>query len=705
MTAMGKKPSEYLPGFPAVRGILFLAGLVWPAIVIWFYIRNHPLIFPPFTLIPSPFTRLLDILPGFLAVLLTFTGGFGWLSLAGCSPTMKTLLGSLPAGIAAISFTGTVLGTTVGFGLPTRLLMTATIVFPSLVWWFGFPFSRVRSELAGIATSSAGGSGLAIILVVGSLAMVATVAPAISYDDQVYHLTIPEQYLSLGRIQPLPELSPSNRPQNLHIFYTFVRFFGPEQSVRFASGIFGLLTAALLLLYLGYRINPFAGMLAGLVWVTQPEMFWLAQTAYVDLPLVFLTVSGFFFIAERHLHTASPHPPLLAGKENRDWLTFGILSGLIAGAKTSGLIFAAFLLVMYGTINRREAAKDKNGHSQTRDFLLTFGTAALLGSFWYFRNWILIGNPVYPHLGNLFPSKAAINSADAAFRAVFNSTMPFVCDQDDFLDRFGMGSSFQSLFMLPWNVTINCHVHDTEAALTFFDGEIGFLPLAFLPHLLWDAIRRKNSGLRWAVGLSAIFFFQWGAGSHQIRFLMPTLATAAIALGLWSANSKVWRIPVLIAILFAVLSAGSFAAQRLGRIAEFMNGQLDSEEQIVQALPFYQSFKFMNGDPRVRGRILPLFEERVFYLEKPFLWMELIPYPFLSALIVAKNPAKVSEYLRSLNIDTIYIPQKIRLELPAFLGTPGFKENARRFFNEETVQIYEDSFAEVHLLKERKPGH
>lgn len=73
---------------------------------------------------------------------------------------------------------------------------------------------------------------------------------------------------------------------------------------------------------------------------------------------------------------------------NKYFLSLGLFTGMLIGAKPSGLLFAALLLILFG-YNIIKRVKILN--------IVSFITPVLIfGLSWYIRNYILTGNPFYP---------------------------------------------------------------------------------------------------------------------------------------------------------------------------------------------------------------------------------------------------------------------------------------------------------------------
>jgi hypothetical protein len=526
---------------------------------------------------------------------------------------------------------------------------------------------------------------------IGGTTALGLLAPVTSYDDQVYHLTIPRRYVQAGTIVPLPELPPSHRPQGLHVVYAMLMAGGAgEQAIRTFSWAFGLITALSLLGALGRRWGAWPGVVAALAFYTHPQVAWLSTTAYVDLPIAWLLVTGLLLAIEAWFDA-----------QRAAWVGLMATAAFLPAVKLSGVVLS-FFLAMAGWVvwTRprifRSFSELRHSHQASGVPVPWPGVVAFLGAMllvagpWYFINWLRTGNPIYPHLGFLFSTAGCEPPTVSAFQAEFGGVFPYYYDPDILLHRFGMGRDVWALLWLPWNVTIHGHIHDQATSLMHFDGQISFLPLAFLPHLFRDFFRCAWPA-RGVYLLASFLFVLWGAGSHQIRFLLPTLAVVALTAGLWARRLAKERLPMGFSLLVAGLVATSFAAERSARVAPLVGGQQDHASFLSQALPFYPAYQFINQSPTLQGKVLPLFEERVYYLEKPFQWMELVPYPFLSACLAANHPKQVSNYLHRLGIDTLYISKFAFRSLPDFFDHPGYRETLRRFFAEEVEQVYEDA--------------
>lgn len=104
-------------------------------------------------------------------------------------------------------------------------------------------------------------------------------------------------------------------------------------------------------------------------------------------------------------------------RSNKYFLALGICTGMLTGMKFSGLIFTVLVLIFFG--------KDTFKKIKFWNLSLFFIPLVVLGFSWYIRNYILVGNPIYPIglfsiKGN--PDYFSLNSSNWSIAAnVFNN--------------------------------------------------------------------------------------------------------------------------------------------------------------------------------------------------------------------------------------------------------------------------------------------
>lgn len=689
MTNMVHPDSEDTSPTGMLDRVLVGLTVVWAAFVALSYLGQHPLSFPLSGIRLPEISALIHLLPGIGATCLAWFAGHGILQLCGCrGESALTAVTALPAGLLLVAAAGLSLGAMWGFNTGSLAVTILLLVIPAGISILKTSWRRIREIVSGILQPASVRVVVAMIILLAALDLPGATAPVISYDDQVYHLTITRLYREAGCLTFLPELPPANRPQSFHLFMTYVSLIGDDTAIRATNWLLAPGIAFALLLLLGRRISPLAGSCGALAFILNPQIAWLARTGYTDLLILYLSLAALFAAYETATGAEKDVSSAL--------LSLAIVAGYAAQVKTSGAALA-FLALVSGPL----ALSVRTDFRQTGPQLLERGSwfcfgLLILASPWYIRNWFTVGNPFYPHFSSFWTGSGFLPAHHAAYQAIFKTAMPFVYLPEMLLDRFGMGHDLFSILMLPWNVTIHGHLHDTETSLMFFDGQIGFIPLAIAPTAVSRAFR-SESGLwyRLAVAIAIATGLIWGLGSQQIRFLMPTLGLMAVLAGVLAGTTPGLRKLLAVILIAALPSSVSFSMVRNARITAFTKGEQSSEQFLKSQLPFMGAYDFINRHTASDTHVLPLFEERVYYLERPFTWLELVPYPFISAVSAASDTSQIRRYLRAFDVDLIYLPRMGRKFLTEIFDEPGYRKRLNDFFASPAQLLYSDQNGEV----------
>ncbi len=279
-----------------------------------------------------------------------------------------------------------------------RVLTTVNLVIVSAVLYLtviSLLHSAARGNLArndnisGVFSAILGDKVLlfaAIALTVFSLnkLLINLMNPPFGWDSLNYHFTFAAEWLK-GRALETPitindDPSPSYYPINGSLYYAWLLF--PLGDVFLADlGQFPFFLAGLIATYalagklgLSTALSLYAAFLFGLI----PNVLKQLSIAYVDL-----MVAAYFLIGLNFL--------ILFARERRSPLAlfFGVSCGLLIGTKTTGLPFAAILIIPFILLAARRGAYLKYG-------LIGLSAILALGFFTYWRNFWETGNPCYP---------------------------------------------------------------------------------------------------------------------------------------------------------------------------------------------------------------------------------------------------------------------------------------------------------------------
>ena len=255
----------------------------------------------------------------------------------------------------------------------------------------------------GVVAAAAGFALLALVDVLWAPPFANT-----SYDTLHYHIVNAAQYLDSGSIRSLPFAQPGDdtgaEPGNGSLLLLAVML--PFHAAGLVD-LPNLLCAALLvgfsaLLARELGRDGWTGALAGLVVVTTACFFETQVRSAYDDSLALLGLVAAMACGLRSARTGARAPLLLAG------LSLGLAVGAKEAYILPGLVVAAAVLW---------AQRASWSWRRALEFLLAIATLSLA---WYVRNWVIIGNPIFPEtvrIGStvLFPGLEGSASAFGQF--------------------------------------------------------------------------------------------------------------------------------------------------------------------------------------------------------------------------------------------------------------------------------------------------
>ncbi|MEO7317907.1 MAG: hypothetical protein ABIZ56_02845 [Chthoniobacteraceae bacterium] len=405
-------------------------------------------------------------------------------------------------------------------------------------------------------------------------------------DEISYHLLGPPIWLREQRIAPVLEEALTSFPATIEMLY------GTASVISNASapGALGsLFFGALVLQVRGLARRLGGGVLGGDLAAAfiagMPAVTSTVDQCFVDVPY-----AAFIMAAARlALDRSSPRRAMLAGA----------FAGFAAGTKYFGLpaalMIASFILVF-------QEGKAMLRARTAMIFLLTSGIA---GGAWYVRNWLVLGNPLYPPppmLWHLLPTPTFPFDACVALKARIT------------LRGAGLGKGFADLLLLPFRLTY-------WTAWFHGGGGMGLAPLAFGPVAL-ALVWKKRMGLAWAC-LGALLTVFWFYSDQEFRFLDPAVAIFAAFAGvgaeaLLHERGKLYRWPAYAAIAISLAIGGLHAfSSRVSRLLAVLS-PTHAEQRFREGVPHREAFAYLNSRPEVKKVFFCHPYTTVYYLHKPY---------------------------------------------------------------------------------------
>jgi Na+-transporting methylmalonyl-CoA/oxaloacetate decarboxylase gamma subunit len=329
-------------------------------------------------------------------------------------------------------------------------------------------------------------------------ALWACLVPPHQYDSLVYHLALPQEYLRTGRLHAPAGIVYAHFPQNGEMLFTLALALGSDLLAQMDVWLATALTIGWLLTF-GRRVTPAAVWAAVLV-ATHTAVLLMSSTTYVE-PLVMLWTTAALLAFE-----ASEE-----GRENGPLLLSALFTGLALGTKYYAGLLAVLLVLRLVWRDRLKAA------------VWFAAVAGVVFAPWLIKNWIFVGNPVFPFLYKIFPATQIGWTAELA------------SGYFQVLTEYGHAHGFfRDLLSLPILLFRN--------PLRFGGGmdvlgDLGWdLTLWLWVAGLWAAWTRRER--RALAGLTALYFIGWFSTGVVLRFL-TALAPAMALVG--AAGVRAWR--------------------------------------------------------------------------------------------------------------------------------------------------------------------
>jgi hypothetical protein len=431
--------------------------------------------------------------------------------------------------------------------------------------------------------------------------LIATLTPPNHWDELVYQLTIPKEYVRAGGFVRMDYLVYFDAPHNVNLLYTLCLLAANDISARLLHFCLGIFSAIVLFVLCKRYYDAISGWVAALIFLATPIVMTELKAALVDLGMTF------FFLLSVYM--------ILRWKEERRRgliVLAGIFSGIMLGCKYPAIYALPALLML---IIASPIPAQQNQISSTRRSgsamhgLIIFCLLTLLFLLpWLIKNFILTGNPVYPNLYRIFDGR---DWSPALARHV-----------SIWLQSMGMGKGLGDFLLLTWRMTVyGWHTYERFAGII---TPFYFFPLIFIPF----AWRRTRLTLHLLLAV-VIYMACWFWGSQQVRFFIPGLALMSIVAGSLIARcfaqNGYFKSPLPIVLSYMVIAGVSLLIDP--RDLNFLGQNLgvafgrDSKAQFLEqtcSVDIQPMVDYINTNLSNDARILMLFENRGYYLERDY---------------------------------------------------------------------------------------
>ncbi len=405
---------------------------------------------------------------------------------------------------------------------------------------------------------AAGLFSLAFLLLVFLLALYPPTQP----DATSYHLAAAKIYAQAHALVYTPYLRFPIFPQLNELLFSAMLVLSDDLSAQMVHCLMAILVAIGVYAW-GRRIsNPSVGLLASGLWLFNPQVVWLASSAYVDIGLTLFTTLAFYAFSN------------WLSERSNSWL---ILSAIMFGYGAASKYLALFpILCCFGLLCYFAARQRK-----WQDVVAFAAVVGSIAAPWYLRSLYYTGNPFWPYFGGIF-------GYGPWSRADYLSQL-----QEQL--SYGMGKNLRALLLLPWNLAFNGAIFN-QARDPFSPIYLFLLPLALFAALRDIYVR----ALLFVVSLYTLFWFSSVQVGRYLLLVVPLLSLAiAIALGRFFS----WLPPLMTRGRMGAVTAATllaFAGVAWPRVAGILPKQRppitreDRRNYLAEKLPSYASFDFLN---------------------------------------------------------------------------------------------------------------
>ncbi len=484
-------------------------------------------------------------------------------------------------------------------------------------WATHVPFTLAEKVLGGVL----------VLLVVPVL--FSALLPPTDVDALVYHLVAPRLYLQQHSVVPSFDNIGINYPIATDILYVFGLAAGSDitaQLIHFSFaaaltvGIFGVVTQ-----YASRR----AALLAMVIFWASPVIGLEASAPLVDLGWTFYEFLAIW--------------AFLRWREARETKQL-LLVGVALGFSISNKYLGAVGVLLFGALIAYESVTPAMGRIKGLvKNELEFGlTVAIVALPWYLKNWVWLGDPMYPFLvgsvglGGLAGTPSGLDSWVA----------------------YGVGHDLGALLLFPWNVFVNWQAFD--AAHNRGGPTLLFL---FLPFYLLVP-KRQVLNLLWLI--CVIRFAFWWNYTQSIRYLLVLFPVLAILGGYTiDAMALKLRLPIAragLAVLVGILCVVAIGLQ-FGFLfflqqdaIPYLAGELTRAEYLRKNVRDYASTEFINAELPLESKVLAIGNARTFYAQRNIA-IDDSKTNWLALVENNESPAAIREWLKELGFTHVWVSQ------------------------------------------------
>lgn len=410
------------------------------------------------------------------------------------------------------------------------------------------------------------------------MAALAALTPSLDVDGVAYHLTVPKRWMSTGHLDYLPTYPYSNSPMGLDLLFGWAMALAGDTAAKCIHLTLGLLAVAAIYLA-GKRLQ---GPMIGAV----------AATLFLVAPLGIAGILGYSYVeGGAALATASAVVAWLV------WFQMGssgflrvaaLLAGIAVSFKNTTALFpvalgALSLIALYE--RNRDAGGTRPGAAALTAVLPLLPLLAAPVLPWFARALILTGNPFFPLLASIIPSRDL--SSDLAAQ----------------VDAHNRYMTWGTSLGREWTLEQRTHVLLAVALVLVVIGVFAWLRL------------RRGMARATAVVVTVAALGQLFAAGLYLRYWLPVAGALMLPIlmpfGAWLARRWVTYAWLALALTCSVVQARRIyygEGLNLPGVMATLAGTKDRRDYLAERIPIYPLYERINRDlPEKAGVMLSVY--------------------------------------------------------------------------------------------------
>jgi hypothetical protein len=415
---------------------------------------------------------------------------------------------------------------------------------------------------------------LALILALIVLAcFIGALAPVTGNDALAYHLFHPKLFVQQQRIGYIQFSRESMWPYLSEMLYTLAICLKVPSLATFFHYFFGVLSMLAVFTFTRRFILNRAALLCAVLFYSAPGIFMQSVYAYVDLVQCFYSFAAFYALM------------LWRNDCRRKTLILsGFFAGLALAVKVlSGITFILILAIMLGI----EALERKSHLKKWLSLVFLFGICAFLAcAVWYIRSYLMLGNPVYPFLHNIFHSGWETHIGE----------------------EMGTRRDLVGFLRLPWDLVMR---------LDSFGGEqIGVIFLALFPFIFFN--RPKDKVIQYLAVFIFFYTLIWFIVDPNIRFAFVNLAAIFILIGcgLYQAQAKYRLALIKITLILVMIFNAALSLYYNREAIKLTLGAITPNQYLNRLERTYPIAEYVNRNLPLDALLILADECRGFYFDR-----------------------------------------------------------------------------------------